>query len=827
MAERSNGAFPGERFASVPPGTFGPYLATRPDGMIAAWAAAEDGKRHWFTAALGPSGKPLGAPLAVADAAPEVNLVAVRPAGAAGSGFFLLTTSREFSGERIDVLGLGTHGELRGGPTPLSLSLPDVVWIDVVPTKRGATAMWAVRREDRADLYGVRLGETGGPEDRSSEVLRDVRAWQVAETPEGIALVAALAGKEVGERGPLVLCLLGAEVQVEKKILLSDGNTVEPDVDLAKLGERLLVAWSDKANVDPRITGAVVDLAGNIVVPKRPIVPSFGPQALVRLVAPRRDGTPAYVAWENALEKPRTGRTLRIGAVSRDLAFGQATAMVSAVNEGSLPELAVTEKGLAVLTTGPMCERGLLCPDAPGVPTFGEIDMAIKVVTSEPIRLRSLHGKVVDLAWGLSCAEGGCLALAAAPSNPAPVYVVKLGNTTNGRWESAVKASADVPPPRPDEVEAVAKTENVAGMATARIGSGQVISWVTYLDPATPFARIKKAAPDGKLEAPRALLRIQSVPDKGPPAEPVTLSYRGHSPGGVAMAPGEPGREEALLVWAGIDDRQTQVFLTLLGPGGRKISQRMLTHGKGSVSYVAAASTGDGWAIAWVDEHGGSAQIHLAKVDRKLSPIVHERPLLSSRSAQASVKVLSRSDHLFVVWSDGRGGASGNSDIFALRLSSKDLAAVGPEHAIATTALRSRSPAIDAFGEGAAVAWIEDAKAGSDAAGSTIFVARLDSGAEIIDTPATVPVEGWAEGVGIACGKAECRIATSVFAGEEGDVEALEWAPGAAPRATRLLPLGARLHQTAIPIFIGQDLLYADERRAGDARLRRVRVTWR
>lgn len=820
----SIGAFPGERFAAVPPGTFGPYLSEHPGGMIAAWAAAEGGKRHWFTANLGPTGAPLADPITVADAPPEVNLVAIRPAGGAGNGFFLITTSHEFSGERIDVLGLGAHGELRGGPTPLALSLPDVVWIDVVPTRHGAMAMWAVRREDRADLYGARLGEAGGPEDRTSEVLRDVRAWQVTEIPDGIAVAAALAGKEMGERGPLVVCFLSPEAHIEKKLVLEEGPTVEPDVDLVRMGDRLLVAWSDQANVDSRITGALVDLAGNVVKPKTSLAPPFGPQALVRLVAPRAEGAPAYVAWENALEKPRSGREIRIGAVSRDLAITRATALITVSSEGSLPELAATEKGLAVLTTAPQCERGGDCSNASGVPTFAEVDSAMKVVASAPLRLKPLHGRTVDLAWGLSCGEGGCLSLAAAPSNPAPVYVVKLGGSA-GNWQPAVRQSTDAPLPRPDEVELVARSESVAQMATARVGSAQVVSWVTYLDPSTPFAKTKKAAPDGKYEAPRAIVRVQALPDQGPRAEPVTMSYRAHSPGGVAMAPGDPAREEALLVWTGVDNRQPQVFLSLLGTGGKKIVQKMLTHASGGVRDVAAAFTGDGWAVAWVEERGGSSQIHVAKVDRKLSPIVRERSLLASRSAQTGVKLLSTAGHLFVIWSDARG--AGISDIYALRLSSKDLATVGPEHAIAATPFPSRSPALAALGEGAVVAWIEDPHAGDEGAGASVVVARLDSGADVVDTPTTVRTQGSPGGVDIACGKAECRITTSVFMAEGGEIDAFEWGPGTAPRVQRLLPLGARPRSAPAPLFCAQDLLYAEEQRAGDARLRRVRVTWR
>ena len=134
-------------------------------------------------------------PKVVADAAPELDLVAVRAVGGTSKGFVLLESSREFSGERIDALALGLHGELVGGPTPLAQSLPDVVWVDAVPTATGAIAMWAVRREDRADLFGVEIGSSGELRDQPTLLVPDARAWQVAPVSGGAAIGVLTAGK--------------------------------------------------------------------------------------------------------------------------------------------------------------------------------------------------------------------------------------------------------------------------------------------------------------------------------------------------------------------------------------------------------------------------------------------------------------------------------------------------------------------------------------------------------------------------------------------------------------------------------------------------------
>ena len=52
---------------------------------------------------------------------------------------------------------------------------------------------------------------------------------------------------------------------------------------------------------------------------------------------------------------------------------------------------------------------------------------------------------------------------------------------------------------------------------------------------------------------------------------------RAESVGGVALAHGDPARDELLVAWAGLDNGVPQVFLTLVGKGGTKLAQRMLT----------------------------------------------------------------------------------------------------------------------------------------------------------------------------------------------------------------------------------------------------------
>lgn len=804
---------------TVPQGTFGPYLGTRRGASIAVWAAEEQGKRRWATLSLGAPSP--GKPRVVADAAAEVDLVAVRPAGA--SGFLLVSTSREFSGARIDALGLGAQGELRGGPTPLAQGLPVVVWIDSVPTKDGALVLWAVRREDRADVFGMELGETGEPKDSSTLLVEGARAWQVAPLLDGAAIAAVTAGKARGERGPLRLVFVDPHGHVDRKVTLVEAPTAEPDVDLIRLGERLLVAWSDRSGLDPRLHTAIVDAAGNVVQGKTQVTDPMGPQALVRLVPPFEAAGTAYLVWENLLERSGTTRFLRVATVAPSGAVSPASASLLLGPGGAIPEIAAGPSGLSVITMAPPCERGSSGCGASPVPTYVGLDRTLRAVAAEPLRLTSTGHRAVELAWGLSCSSAGCTTLAAGPGDPAPIHAVKL-EARSDRWEPPVRKQDDAVQPRVTALQALSRSEPVADLAVAKVGPSDLLAWVTYLDPATPIVRAKTPAPDGKYEAPRALLRVQSLAPGAP--EPTVLSYRGHSLGGVALAPGDPGKQEALLVWTGIDAGQPQVFLTLLGPGGKKILQKMLTRGKGGASDVAAAFTGDGWVVAWTDERGATPQIRLAKVDRTLKPVVTERRLSGAASVQTGAQLLVRGDHLLAVWSDARGRSAGVADVYAMRLSTRDLSSIGPEHVLAATPSHSRTPSLGAFGEGAVVVWIEESPAGGEGAAASVAVQRLDSGGEPLGALSMLRFDGSPETARVDCQNGGCRLASSVDTDEGGAVDIALWSPEGIREPVRLVALGGK-GGVAPLAFAGGDLVCTDELRPGDVRIRRIGLAWK
>ncbi len=818
--------FPSNRLTVVPAGTFGPYVGDRPEGMLTAWAADLNGKRRWLTAPIRRT--PSEEPKIVADAAPDIDLVALRPLGGTSQGFVLLSSAREFSGERVDAMALGLRGELAGGPTPLAQSLPEVVWVDAVPTATGAIAMWAVRRDDRADLYGVELGTSGDLRDQPSVLVPDVRAWQVAAFGQGAAIAALTAGKTRDAPGTIRVSFVDSEGHADKKSLtVADGATAEPDLDLAALGDKLEVAWSDRKDGEARLYGAVVDASGNLTKPASELGLPFGAQSLVKIVPPEHPGGPAFLAWENAVEQGDAVRAIRVAPLSASGTLGDASGIVQMSATDGVPELVATPAGLAGLTLAPACRVSESCGGRRPVPTFVGFDSTLNVVVSAPVRVDELDGQPADLAWGLTCHGSNCTALAAGPGSPAPVFSVELSEVPP-EWTPSAWNVANGPAPRATWMNSIARSDSIAELSAVRQGATSRVAWVTYFDPETPFLRSKTAAPDGKYEPPRAVVRVLDLPDKGVPAETTVISYRAHSPGGVAIAPGDPTSGQSLIAWAGIDNKVPQVFLTLVGPNGKKVAQKMLTHGKNGVSGVTLASVGNAWVVAWIEERPNASDVHIAKVDDKLKPIVTERRLGNDAGSATGVQLLERGDHVFAVWADARGPNVGVADIFAARLSSADLASVGPEHPVAETPTHSRSPALAAFGDGAVVGWVEEPPSNSSQSDASLMFAQLDSGAETVSGSVTrVTLSGSAEGLGISCGNDVCRFAASVATSDAGGIEAFEWAPNRDVVPRHLVGLAAMPRDAAAPVILGDGIFYADEARPGDARLRHLGVTWK
>lgn len=833
---------PSVKLAEVPSGTYGPYVGVRPGSAIAVWAEipGKGKSRRWYTVALGDGAR--GKPLALTDAPGQVGLVAVKPAGgskqpaSAGKpglekpGFMVVSTRRGFGSQQVEAMMLGARGELRGGPTALAEPTGDVLWVDAVPTSRGTLALWAVQHGDRADLRAVELGPAAEVAGAVHTVLEGARAWQAVPVKRGAAVAGVMANKGHSATGPVEVAYLDLDGKAGKPLAVSKSPTAGLDLDMTRVDGSLLLAWSDERDLEPRIYLASVDAAGKLAHGPAPGTRRVGEQALVRLVAPFEDHGPAYVAWENLTERPDHGRAIKLAAVGADAKLGAPRAVVTmSADDGSVPEMQATRGGVAALTLAPACRKGEDCADADSLPTFVEFNRNLEVVAAEPARLSALGGAGVSLAWGLTCRKSGCMTLAALAKSPAPIFSVDL-SAHSGEWTPPGHRVTPPAPPRVVSNAAVAELAPLADVAAVRMGSTTLAAWVTYFDPTTPYQRLKHPAPDGRYDPTRALLQVRAFPDGKPAGKTQTISLRARSLGGVSLAPGDPSKNEALLAWAAMDNKQPQVFLTRVGADGKKQVQHALTHHKGETSDVVATYVGDGWLVAWVDERSGDPEVYVTKVNRALRRVTPEHRVTSVTGAATGLAMLRRGDHTLLAWADARDGAEpGWADIYLARIDNAKAKPLAPEQRLMATRPHSHSPVLAPLGKGAVIAWVEARPRNvlaSDSPG--IRIAQLDANGRFVSPPAIIPGDGGSPtSVGLSCQDGMCGVVLGVDVGRRAVLQAFEWHPGGkSPHLSRLTGLTGPAGESVFPVLLGRELFFADQTRDRGGRVRRVRIQW-
>jgi hypothetical protein len=384
------------------------------------------------------------------------------------------------------------------------------------------------------------------------------------------------------------------------------------------------------------------------------------------------------------------------------------------------------------------------------------------------------------------------------------------------------------PPPRARFVEAVAATDPLSSVTAVRTGGTTLVGWLTYFDPATPWERLKKAAPDGRFEPLQATLQLRAVGAAGEPLAPIqTLSLRARSPGGVAIAASEPERKDALVVWSAIDQGQPQVFVTLVDAAGKRIAQRMLTRRRGEIADVAVAAVSDGFVVGWVDERDGDPEVYAAKVNRQLVRVGAEQRVTRTRGAAAGLSLLARGDHVLAAWSDARSSdKEGSADVYTARLRLADAAPLEAEQRVAATAVHSHSPVLGALGAQALLAWVDASPAGTPPSeGSGVRAVALDAQGRPQGAPVLVSSAGAPSAVALDCSADRCRAVISSDVSANTELLAFEWKSTAASRPVRLVSLSGSAAQSAAPALRGDELFFADSV-DHKARVRRMGIVW-
>ncbi len=806
--------------AQVPAGTFGPYVGQGRDGSLVAWAAAEGDARGWYVAAVDAAGALKGAAKRIADAPADVGLVVVRGSLNA-SGFSIASTRRTALSEWIELTLVGAGGELVAAPRPLAEVRGQTLWVEVVPIGARRLVLWAVPKDDLAEIRAVLVGAPGERDGEPTLLVTGARAWQAVPFAGGVAV------GSVGSDGGVRLTFTeGRADSKTQPTVLSVAGRAELDFDLAPVGDALVVAWSDTRDGESRVYRAVVGPDRAVRAAEGPLTPPLGEQALVR-VASLPGAARAWVVWERLGDKRGETRVFELAGIDASGRVSPERGLLEFDADEGVPEIAATKDGVAALTLASACPQGDPCEDADVMPTFVRFGPTLAVQASEPLRLDALRGDAAELGWGLTCRQASCVALAALGTVPAPVFLAALERRSDA-WRPAGRSLGAEQPPRVRENRLLARTDALSDLALVKVGTGSLAAYLTDFDPATPWVKLKQAAPDGRFEPLRARLGLIGLRADGAPlAVEQALSLRAHSLGGIVLSPGAPGGD-VMAAWTGLDAGQPQVFLTLVGPDGARRSQRMLTRKSGDASDVAAAPVGKGWVVAWVDERDRDPELYVTRVDDKLARIGNEHRLTNAPGPATQITLEALGDNTVIAWADARDPTQpGEADIFLSRVSTRDATPLGSERRVLATRGHSFAPALGRLGQGLVLAWLE--RGAPDVPNSAgVMLQRLDPSGAPQGEPERLELErGEPSALALDCTADACHLVVAARDGEAGLL--LGGARGAGNEPVvlkRLVALGSKSAASVPLALAGEELVYADASEDGAWRVRRALLDW-
>jgi hypothetical protein len=821
----------------VSEGTFGPYLGAGRDGRaVALWAASdEQGKRRWFSVALDAKGVLLDSPRALADAPADLALARVVPSG---GGFLALFTRALPAATRVEALSLSERGALLAGPTLLEEAAGEVAWIEALGGGAAPIAAWASVREGSAELRATAIDFKDQPRPAPLRVASRAKAWQAVEFSDGVAVAAVVPANDGSDT--LRVLFLGSDATLIGQSELVSGKRLSPEIDAARAGDRLVVAWVEQDGEEQHLWAAA--LGADTKRAHAPVqLPGLGSQRLYGFVSSSERSPDALLVWEDLGQAPRGQRRFRIARLSGEAKLDARRAELTFVGEASdRPEFARKGGGLAMLTRALPCPREGQCNAQEPVPTYVELSPDFGVLASEPLRIEPAAGQTPDLAWGLHCGPDTCSALAALPAAPVPLYAVELRPRSRS-WDPPARTLSGEAP-RAIEMRSVADSDPLADVAAAQVADGWLVASLTQFDESTPYVKRTTPAPDGRMGPLRALLAVRPLGrgQKSPGAMQV-ISYRARAPGGLALAGSSDGR--ALLLWTALDKLRPEVFATLIPRTGRT-QQRMLTQAAGQVTALAAAVLPQGFMAAWISDPQGQSRVFTARLGADLTPVSPPAPLAVGPGPAVAVQLLRRGDSAWIAWVQSRGN---EQRLLLARLDPKNGARLGEARVVQRTEAGTlSSPVLAAQGNGALLAWIEHPVVGGG--GGRAWAVEIDAEANVRGEPRQIHTSsGDAVAVRIACegnrcyGSLDCRPPNGALLegfvwpadGASKDASAKQEAAAKdAPETTPKEPTAEELLWRAsaaadAPAFAiaGSQIFYGD-RRQQQGLLRRANIEW-
>lgn len=736
IAERARTRGPSAVSIEVPSGTVGPFMSPAGTGWLAAWAAPEAERSFaWFASRFAPDGRPVGAPQRLMAASSQPDLVRFRTTPRQAMSMLVASHATE-AGYLLSALAIGHELTAVAPSEALHRTANRVVWIDLVPSRAGTLVVWAEAQEQRAALFALRLDERGHPRTPPSLLHDNARAWQVLSTPPSAMLGVVTADGNV-EAVPI-----DGDGVAAAPLVITDQHSAEPDLDLARSGDNVLVAFTDRRVLEPQLFSALLSADGRLRSTPALMRPPRGAQSLVALES---DGKSSYVLWQNVAQEPGQYRIARVDARGR--AYGPSLRLPRApqeantrteatdwaVSRGAVPELVAFDSGLAALA--PACVGAGPCV-TPSSPVL--VDLT-KELSPRSASFWFPMDQTPDLVWDFQCNGERCASLFAYYGEAARVLV----RTSDSRGIPAVEPELlQVTADDAAAFQAVLVTPELAAISSNEFEDGALVAWLTAFDPNIPYEIPKLPAPDGRLAPVRARLKTQwlsATPEphssRADSSEERTVSIRARSVAGIELT---ASRTRALLTWTAIDGSSPQVFNTLLDPRGNKLGQEMLTRQSGEVLDVAATIWRAGWLVGWVREHAGVTGAHVAHLGETLGRRSPNIELLTGTGVLAGIELGTTAKGVWAVISEVTASGEG------LRWMALDANSLRPSP-VATTppfdvdaAWRRSQPRLRTWNDGLALAWLEQ-----KGAEHRVVVVELDAQGQLLDThDAPLPARG-------------------------------------------------------------------------------------
>ncbi len=832
---------PSRTVAVIGSKAIGPFYARGSGGAaIAAWiGVGEDGARKLAALSVGANATAKTDSWVLANVPNETTALIVRAAGDR-SGFFAAWSALLDRGEVLAVISVGADGAAKGPVVDIARTNDHVVWLEVVPTPRGAVCVWAEEtREGEANIQAVALDAIGKPRGLPTRIAHGASGWQAIAAGDGVG-VAVVSQPEQAKGKP------AAKVKAKGGVLNwirldGDGRTmgsptpiattptVTGDVDVVAAGDAFVFAWTDRTGEDPEVTLAIVDGAGKLQAPRR-AMESIGGGSLAGLVAGKAG---IVLAWDESTRRVRPSRRVHLSKVTPGGSpAAQEIGAVEVQGRGA-PELVATDAGFAMLFPASVCVSASAssAPNAPpcassGIaPTFVRFDAQGIAGETQPIRLGDRHDAAA-VAWSLDCAGDKCAALAATSETPTPVSLVDLAPRATP-FRAPIVASLPASAPRVTVLKTLAAGEPFADLAVVRVGEGALLATITTASEDDEEKTEKKKKPGAVV----AVREIDANGDaKGPP---FVVTSRARTLGGVAIAASGTPEDGAALVWTAKDGTSTQVHVTKLNAKGKRTNEVQLTSSKGGVADVTIAWAGGGWLVAWVDARDGNGEVYAARLDKDLNRTSKEERITNAPGDASDVALLVQGDRAYVAWADPRDSTKdGFADIWLAPLRTKDATRAGDELKILGTAAHSRTPSLALAGDVPVLAWIEEAPMGLDTSNMGSFgamVARLDSRGRPQREPVRISLagEGLATAIALEATRTGVRAYVSRASRAELGIDAMDLGTDASPAYSVLAVEGPPSIDIALAPLTGW-LFYDDESgEPGERRLRRATVLWR